>query len=106
MFALTLLLRAERNFSRRTAIAMFDQFDANRPEKVMSLGALDEEELSNLPLFGVPVPFEISDQRWTEMAIGLLSRIDGKVLPKQIDWFLTDAEGATIGNCANHARAC
>src|SRR6185437_1633533 len=57
-----------------------------------------------LPVLGVPVPFEIRNQRGAEMALRLLARIDGAVAAEQIERLLGDAKRTAIADGADRAR--
>src|SRR4029077_3750451 len=61
---------------------------------------------SDLSVLRVPVAFEVGDQRWAEVTIGLLARVDRSVATKQIERLLADSEGATVADGADCSGAC
>ena len=56
------------------------------------------------PTTRAPVPFQITDQRWAEMAQCLLSCINRAIPPEQIQRFHRNPERTPITDCANRAR--
>src|SRR5712691_10758166 len=54
---------------------------------------------------GIPVSFQVGDQRGAEMAGGLLSGVHRHVAAKEIERLLADAEGAPVAGGAHHAGA-
>src|SRR5262245_24256391 len=57
----------------------------------------------DFPLRGVPVLFEICNEGRAEVAIGLLTAIDGHVAPECIEWFFADAKCTPVTRRANDA---
>ncbi len=55
-------------------------------------------------LVGVPIAFQIGDQRRAEMARGLLACIDRHVTAKHIERLLGNAKGSPIAGGADHTR--
>src|SRR5260221_6911692 len=50
----------------------------------------------------VPMALEIGDQRWAEMAIRLLARVDRHIAAKGVERFLGDAKGPAVACGADH----
>src|SRR4029077_6369831 len=56
---------------------------------------------SDLSVLRVPVALEVGDQRWAEVTIGLLARVDRSIATKQIERLLANSEGATVADGAD-----
>src|SRR5262249_20430942 len=56
------------------------------------------------PVVRVPKALEIGDQRWTEVTVRLLTRIDRGIAAEQIEWLLPNTDGAPVGGRAHDAR--
>src|SRR5260370_8388505 len=58
---------------------------------------------SRLAALRVPIALEICDQRRTEVAIGLLARIDGKIGAEHLERLLRNPERAPVARRADRA---
>src|SRR5262245_15087150 len=58
---------------------------------------------SRLTRLRVPVTLQVADQRRTEVAIGLLARIDREVRAEHVEWLLSDADRPPVPGRATHA---
>src|SRR5580698_15135 len=61
--------------------------------------------ISDLAIMRVPLALEIGDQRWAEMAIGLIAGVSGKIHPECVERFLPDAQRAAVRGGADRAGA-
>src|SRR5215468_6562371 len=68
--------------------------------RVADAGERDEDFLnfgaSGLAVLGAPIPFEIGDQRGTEMAIRLLARVHGHIVAKQVERLFPHAKSSPV----------
>src|SRR5947209_6262023 len=65
----------------------------------------DSTRASGGAIVGIPVLLQVSDQRRTEMAVGLLARIHAHVVAEQIERLLPLAQGSSVGGRVDQARA-